>query len=302
MIEIKQITKRFDDFVAVDAMNLTMESGQVFGLLGTNGAGKSTLMRMIAGVVRPEQGQILIDEKDVYDNPSAKEEVFFISDDPYFFGQSTGQQMADYYAMIYPAFQMEKFHKLMEIFKLDENRKVTTFSKGMKKQLSIILGISAHTKYLLCDETFDGLDPAMRQAVKTLFAREIVERGLTPIIASHNLRELEDICDSIGLLHQGRILLAEDLDVIKCNVHKVQLVAGEGILDREVEERLKPEHIEKRGGLAIMTVRGSRETVERRLQSIPTVYAEILPLTLEEVFISETEEVGYDVKKLLLED
>ena len=187
MIEVKNVTKRFDDFIAVDDISITIRNGIVFGLLGTNGAGKSTLMRMMTGVFKCDAGNITIDGKDVYDNIEAKKKMFFIDDDYYFFAHGNALEEASYLQMIYENFDMEKFHSLMKSFGLDEKRRVSTFSKGMKKQLSIILGLSANTDYLLCDETFDGLDPAMRQAVKSLFANEIAERGLTTIARDWNL-------------------------------------------------------------------------------------------------------------------
>ncbi len=194
MIEVKELSKNFDRIKAIDNVSARIEEGHVFGLIGTNGAGKSTFMRMLSGVLKPDSGEILIDGEPVYDNPAVKEKIFYISDDQYFFRSGTPGDMVKLYRTCYPAFDVEKWRDLMEKFGLDERRKINTFSKGMKKQLSVICGICSGTKYLLCDETFDGLDPVMRQAVKTLFVREMDERGLTPVIASHNLRELEDIC------------------------------------------------------------------------------------------------------------
>lgn len=218
MIAVKGITKKFDNFVAVDQIDFEMREGMVFGLIGTNGAGKSTLLRMISGVSRADEGEILIDELPVYDNPAAKEKVFFIADEPYFFAHANAVDMEKYYAMVYKTFNKDEFYKLMTQFGLEAKRKIGTYSKGMKKQLAFILGLSARTDYLLCDETFDGLDPVMRQAIKSLLAKEMGERGLTPVIASHNLRELEDICDTVGLLHKGGVLLSKDLDEMKCGI------------------------------------------------------------------------------------
>ncbi len=224
MITIKGVTKKFDDFVAVDQIDFEMKEGMVFGLLGTNGAGKSTLLRMISGVSQADSGEILIDDLPVYDNPEAKEKIFFIADEPYFFAHANAVEMEKYYSMVYKTFNRDEYYQLLNQFGLVTKRKISTYSKGMKKQLAIICGLAARTEYLLCDETFDGLDPVMRQAVKSLLAKEMGERGLTPIIASHNLRELEDICDSIGLLHKGGVLLSKDLDEMKCCIQKVQCV------------------------------------------------------------------------------
>lgn len=301
MIEIQNITKSFDGFVAVKNIDLNINTGMVYGLLGTNGAGKSTLLRMIAGVLKPDGGQVLLDSKSTYDNPETKEKIFFIADDAYFFSYSTGEEMAKYYSGLYESFDMEFFYQLMEKFSLDCRRKIGTFSKGMKKQLSIILGICSKTEYLLCDETFDGLDPVMRQAVKSLLAKEMSERTLTPIIASHNLRELEDICDTVGLIHQGGVLLSKELDEVKCNIQKAQCVFSEADGLELLKSKCDVLNISSRGRLHVFTIRGKRDEIEAVLDSIPTVFCEVLPLTLEEIFISETEVVGYDIKKLLLE-
>ncbi len=301
MIEVKNVTKSFDGFVAVENMNLTINAGLVYGLLGTNGAGKSTLLRMITGVIKPDEGCVLLDSMNTYDNPEVKKNMFFIADDAYFFSYSTGEDMAKFYEGIYENFDMELFNELTEKFSLDPKRKVGTFSKGMKKQMSIILGVCAKTDYLLCDETFDGLDPVMRQAVKSLLAKEMSERTFTPIITSHNLRELEDICDTVGLIHQGGVLLSKDLDEIKCNIQKVQCVFREDDGLETLKSICDVIQCSTRGSLNVITIRGKRDEIEAKLDSIPTVFSEVLPLSLEEIFISETEVVGYDIKKLLLE-
>ena len=301
MINIQNVTKSFDGFTAVNNISLCMNSGNVFGLLGTNGAGKSTLLRMISGVIKPDEGCVLLDDMNTFDNPKAKKNIFFISDDAYFFSQGTGKEMASFYEDIYENFDKEMFNELTEKFSIDPKRKISTFSKGMKKQLSIILGISSKTDYLLCDETFDGLDPVMRQAVKSLFAKEMSEREFTPIIASHNLRELEDICDTVGLIHKGGVLLSKDLDDIKCNIQKVQCVFSEDNGLETLKSMCDVLHYNTRGSLHTITIRGTHDEIMEKLSSIPTVFSEVLPLTLEEIFISETEVVGYDIKKLLLE-
>ena len=298
MIEARNLTKKFDDIMAVDHINAKIRDGYVFGLIGTNGAGKSTFLRMACGVLKPDEGTIQIDGENVYENPKVKSRFFYISDDQYFFGNGTPLEMMKYYKTIYPAFDADRFRHLMETFSLDQRRKISTFSKGMKKQLSVILGLCANTDYIFCDETFDGLDPVMRQAVKSLFANDMAERNLTPIIASHNLRELEDICDHVGLLHKGGILLSKDLDDMKLNIHKIQCVLQPGMKAEEIPdlEILKVEH---RGSLATITARGTREEIEGRMQSLEPIFFEMIPLSLEEIFISETEVAGYDIKKLI---
>lgn len=301
MITIKNITKKFDDYIAVDHIDFEMKEGMVFGLIGTNGAGKSTLLRMICGVIKPDEGEILLDGEPAYDNPKVKEKIFFIADEPYFFSHGTAVDMEQYYSMVYPTFDKSEFYKLLEQFNLDSKRKVATYSKGMKKQLAVILALASKTDYILCDETFDGLDPVIRQAIKSLLAKEMGERGLTPIIASHNLRELEDICDTVGLLHKGGVLLSKDLDEMKCQLQKVQCVFKD---EAEYEKALSILNVIKkdtRGTLHTLTVRGEREETMTKLASLDTVFSEMVPLSLEEIFISETEVVGYDIKKLILE-
>lgn len=300
MIELTNVSKRFDSIKAVDRVSFTIREGTVFGLIGTNGAGKSTVLRMMAGVLKPDDGMVIIDNMPVYDNIHTKEKFFFIADDPYFFGNGTPRDMEKYYSSVYQEFDREAFYMYLASFGLESRRKIETFSKGMKKQLALICGICARTKYLFCDETFDGLDPVMRQAVKSIFAQEMEKRGLTPIIASHNLRELEDICDHVGLLHQGGILLSRDLEEMKCNIQKVQCVFTSEEEAERVLERLTVIKKEKRGSLYTLTIRGERMESDAVFAAASTHFYEILPLTLEEIFISETEVTGYDIKKLLL--
>lgn len=298
MIEIKGVTKKFDDITALNNVSAKIEDGHVFGMIGTNGAGKSTLMRTICGIFKPEEGEITIDGENVYENPKIKSQIFFISDDQYFFQNGTPNDMVRYYQTLYPGFDKERFYKLMSTLKLDPKRKINTFSKGMRKQLSVMLGVSANTRYLLCDETFDGLDPVIRQAIKSLFIGEMEERGLTPIIASHNLRELEDICDHVGLLHDGGILFSQDLDTMKLGIFKLQCVLQDkSQLDRIAEQFPILNKVES-GMLTTLTLRGESDKISHLQMELQPIFWELLPLTLEEIFISEMEVKGYDFSKL----
>lgn len=298
MIELKGISKRFGEIEASKNISLDIQDGQIFGLLGTNGAGKSTLLRMMSGVLKPDEGELMVDGLSVFDNPDAKSSLFYISDEQFYFPNATALDMMAFYQVYYSDFDEKRFRKFLLRFNLDSKRKVRTFSKGMKKQLSILMGICAGTKYLLCDETFDGLDPVMRQGIKSLLAKEIDERGFTPIIASHNLRELEDICDHIGLLHKGGVLLSKDLEELKCDLLKVQCVLPEEA-DERIRFLLDVVKFERRGKLVTMIVRGGTDNVMSVVNAFDPVYCEALPLSLEEIFICETEVVGYDIKNLI---
>ncbi len=298
MIELKNVSKIFEDVKAVDNICLTIRNNTVMGLLGTNGAGKSTLLRMMAGVLKPDDGEILIDDMPVWNNPEAKGKFFYISDDQYYFPNSTPKEFGSFYKTYYPAFDEDRFHELLDKIDLPADRKIRTFSKGMKKQLSILIGICAGTDYLFCDETFDGLDPVMRQAIKAIFIQEMERRSFTPVIASHNLRELEDISDHIGLLHKGGVLLSQDLEDLRCNLTKIQCVLPEE-LDEKIQNALLVLKIQRHGKLLTMTVRGETEKVVSWLNTLNPIYCEAVPLTLEEIFISETEVAGYDIKSLI---
>ncbi|MBD5393777.1 MAG: ABC transporter ATP-binding protein [Lachnospiraceae bacterium] len=300
MIEIRNVSKAFDNIKAVDSVSVSIRENTVFGLIGTNGAGKSTVLRMVAGVLIPDEGEIAIDGLPVFDNMEAKRKLFFIADEPYFFANSNAVDMQKYFSSVYPEFAAEDFYNYLVNFGLDKKRKINTYSKGMKKQLALICGVCSNTKYLLCDETFDGLDPVMRQGIKSIFASEMEKRGMTPIIASHNLRELEDICDHVGLLHKGGVLLSKDLEDMKCNIQKIQCVFSSSEDEAKVISSLDIMKNEKRGSLNTLTVRGNKAEILAIFATVNTVFFEALPLSLEEIFISETEVVGYDIKKLIL--
>ena len=299
MITANHINKKFDGIEAVKDISVNIKNGEVFGLIGTNGAGKSTFLRMASGVLKPDSGEILVDEKQVYENSAVKAEIFYISDDQYFLPNVTPLDMAKFYKDYYIRFDMTRFQEMLGKFRLEGRRKITTFSKGMKKQLSVLLGVCANTKYMFCDETFDGLDPMMRQAVKSIFAGELAERDFTPVIASHNLRELEDICDSVGILHEGGVLMQKDLEEMKLNIHNIQCVFQTPEDEGAALEGLDLVKAEKRGSLNTLTVRGKIDEIMAGINLHNPIFAESISLTLEEIFISETEVAGYDIKKLI---
>ena len=300
MIEIRNLTKRFGKITAVNEVSLQIEDRQVFGLVGTNGAGKSTLMRMISGILRQDTGTIEVSGQPVYNNPEVRQNIFFIPDDPYFFRNGSAEDMCSFYRTVYPAFDSDRFTRLLGDFSLAPKRRIQYYSRGMKKQLAVLCGLCSNARYLLCDETFDGLDPVMRQAVKSIFANDMEERGLTPVISSHNLRELEDICDHVGLLHAGGLLLSRDLVSMKLGLLKVQCVFDD---EDDVEDALSGLELlnhDIRGRLHTLTIRASSEEILAHFESRNMIFFELLPLTLEEIFISETEVIGYDIRNCIL--
>ena len=300
MIDIKNLTKRFGKVTAVNDVSIQIEDHQVFGLVGTNGAGKSTLLRMVSGILRQDAGSIEVSGQPVYDNPQVRQDIFFIPDDPYFFRNGSAEDMRNFYRTVYPDFDPDRFDRLLRDFSLDPRRRIQNYSRGMKKQLAVLCGLCSNARYLLCDETFDGLDPVMRQAVKSIFANDMDERGLTPVISSHNLRELEDICDHVGLLHGGGLLLSRDLASMKLGLQKVQCVFSDQADAEKALSGLELLNHNIRGRLHTLTIRASREEILSRFESLDLIFFELLPLTLEEIFISETEVIGYDIKNFIL--
>ncbi len=298
MIEIKGVTKNYGDIRSLDNVSAIIKSGSIFGLVGSNGSGKSTLLRIMCGVLMADAGEVFYDGRPVYENIEVKNDIIYLSDEQYFLPHSTLDEMAGVYKSVYKNFDSKKYDKLCDMFKLDPRRKISTFSKGMKKQASVILALSSCPKYLLCDETFDGLDPVMRQFVKRLLAEDVSERGLTPVIASHNLRELEDICDHVGLLHKGGILFESEIDQLKMGIHTVQAVFPETV-DASAFAPLNVVSLKRRSSMVTMVIRGEREEIESFFAKLAPTFFEIIPLTLEEIFISEMEERGYDYSGII---
>lgn len=297
MIEINNISMSYGRIRSLENVSAQIKDGSIFGLIGSNGSGKSTLLRILSGVIKPDSGTVTYDGCFVWENDLVKQDIIYLSDEQFFMPHSTINDMKNLYKTVYTNFSEKTFNKLCDIFTLDVNRKINTFSKGMKKQASVMLGVSAQPKYLLCDETFDGLDPVVRQLVKRILAEEACERQMTTIIASHNLREMEDICDTVGLLHKSELLFVRELDDMKSDFHKVQAIFSP---DFELSQ-LTPMSIRgysKRGSLVSFIVKGSLDDINSRMTEKNPVFYETVPLTLEEIFISEMEEKGYDFSKL----
>jgi len=298
MFEIRNVTKRFDGVPAVLNMSAEIQDNQVYGLIGTNGAGKSTLLRMLAGVLKADEGDICYNGKPVYENPEVKSQICFLSDSWYAPVGASPEDMAKTYETFYPAFDEKRFFSMLDKIGLDRKRRIRTFSKGMKKQVSVLLGVCSNTEVLLCDETFDGLDPVMRQGVKSIFAGEMADRPFTPVIASHNMRELEDFCDEVGMLYKGGILFSRNLADMKLGLQKVQCVIADPQKRDAMLARLQVVRREERGSMLTLVVRGQAQEVKAVVDTAEPVFAELLPLTLEEIFINETEVAGYDIRTL----
>lgn len=298
MILINNVTKKFDDVVALDRVSFNIGSGTVFGLIGSNGSGKSTLLRIISGVFEPNGGSADIDGEPTYENPSVKAKSFFVPDFPFFYNNSTIENTALLYRGIYPNWDEEYYKFLCQSFPVDPKKPVISMSKGMQRQAALILALSTRPKYLLLDEIFDGLDPVVRRLVKNLIITNVTDNNMTAVIASHNLRELEDICDHVGILHRGGVIMERELDESKLGIHKVQL-AFTNEVDESIFDGLHIISMSRRGNLFSITVRGEKDEVTQKLEALSPAFMETLPLTLEEVFINEMEGAGYDINNIL---
>lgn len=292
MIKTNNISKKFDSFQALKDVSCTISSGCIYGMVGSNGAGKSTFLRLLAGIYKPNSGTILYDGEPVYDNPAVKSKLCYVPDDLYFLPGANMYRMADFYSSIYPAFDKKRFDELAKEFGLDPKKSITNFSKGMKRQVAIILALCTHASYLFFDETFDGLDPIIRNFVKSLICKEVYDSNTTVIVTSHSLRELEDICDQLSLLHKGGLILESDIENLKTSQFKVQL-AMDFDFSKELFNQLEVFSYHQQGHVASMIVKGDREHTMNILNDLKPILLEILPLTLEEVFVYELEALGY---------
>lgn len=297
MIEVKDVVKTFDGFRALDGVTMTVPRGAVYGLVGPNGAGKSTLIRHLTGIYRPDSGAIDIDGQPVYENPAVKARIAYIPDDVFYFPQATIPDMMRYYRGIYPKFDAERYQKLGEVFQLDPKRQIRRLSKGMQKQAAFWLAMSLRPDVLVLDEPVDGLDPVMRRQVWNLVLADVAENGTTVLISSHNLRELEDVCDHVGIMNGGRMLLQRPLSELQDSTVKVQLALPE---DRELPEGLEILHKSVTGRLYQLIVRGTAEEVTNVLAAVQPFFIDVLPLTLEEIFIYELGGADSEIKDIIL--
>jgi ABC-2 type transport system ATP-binding protein len=299
MIEMKDVSKAFNRLNAVENVDLLIERGSIYGLIGSNGAGKTTLIKLLAGIYLQDKGSVMIDGEPVYENSSLKERMFYIPDQPYFLSQYNTKQMAQFYKSIYPNWSDERFQTLVTWFELDTKKKIHTFSKGWQRQAAFILALSTKPDILILDEPMDGLDPVVRKKVKNILIQDVADREMTILISSHNLRELEDICDHVGIIHKGEILIQKELDELKSDVHKVQ-VAYKNEVPKQLLKELNVLHTEKRGSVFLCIVRGKEEDITTLIHNTNPVLFDLLPLTLEEIFIYEMGDIGYAIENIIV--
>ncbi len=298
MIQVNNVTKKFGSFTALNNMSCKISDGCIYGLIGSNGAGKSTFLRLITGVYNPDEGQVLLDGEPVYENPAAKAKIAYVPDELFFLPGSSLNRMAKLYAAVFPDFSFERFQELIKLFGLSPKAPVNTFSKGMRRQGATLLALACRPKYIFFDETFDGLDPVMRNVVKQLITTDVLERQATAIITSHSLRELEDTCDQLSLLHKGGIIFESDIQDLKTTLFKLQ-VGFNKPFSREMFSALDILSYSARGSVATFIVRGDREKTVELIRAHSPVLLDVLPLTLEEVFIYEMEALGYCFKDMI---
>ncbi len=298
MIETKGLCKNFDKSTALNNVDVKIPEGSVFGVVGSNGSGKSTLLRLIAGVYYADGGEILVDGENPFNNNKIKEEICYLPDTPFFLHQSNLNEMKKFYKMMYPKFNEDTFNTLGEIFKLNVKQRISTMSKGMQRKAALMLSLSTSPKYLLLDEAFDGLDPVMRKGLKSIIA-ENADKNLTTVIASHNLRDLDELCDSIAIIHNGNIIYCDEIYKLKSNIHKVQAVFKEDIKEKDLEG-LNVLKTEKTGSVLSLVIKGESSDISNRLSALNPTFLEIVEPSFEEIFIYEMEENGYDAKEILV--
>lgn len=298
MIEVRNAVKKFDGFAALDGATLSVPTGSVYGLVGPNGAGKSTVIRHLTGIYRQDSGTIHIGGADVWENAPLKAKIAAIPDDWYYFLQATVRDMMRFYRGFYPQFSMDRYEKLKEVFEIDEKRTIRRLSKGMQKQVAFWLALSCMPDYLILDEPVDGLDPVMRRQVWSLVMGDVAQRGTTVLVSSHNLRELEDVCDHVGIMDHGKVLLERSLAQLQDNMVKLQVVFQDGVT--EVPADLPVLHASKLGRIHTLIMRMNAEDATARLAAYRPLLVDAVPLTLEEIFIYELGGADYAVKDIVL--
>ena len=297
MIEVRNVMKEFDGFRALDDMSMTVPTGAVYGLVGPNGAGKSTIIRHLTGIYRQDAGEILVDGAPVFENPGVKSRIAYIPDDIFYYANASIREMMDFYRSIYPHFDAERFKKLADVFGLDPKRQMRRLSKGMQKQAAFWIAVSLRPEILILDEPVDGLDPVMRRRIWSIIMADVAENGTTVLVSSHNLRELEDVCDSVGIMNKGKIMIERSLDELQENIVKIQLALPDG---ESLPEGLDILHKSNTGRLQSLIMHGTQEELTEKLQSAHPLFIDAVPLTLEEIFIYELGGADYEVKDIVL--
>lgn len=297
MIEVRNVMKEFDGFRALDNMSMTVQTGSVYGLVGPNGAGKSTIIRHLTGIYRQDAGEIKIDGAPVFENPEVKSRIAYIPDDIFYYANASIREMMDFYRSIYPHFDAERFKKLADVFGLDPKRQMRRLSKGMQKQAAFWIAVSLRPEILILDEPVDGLDPVMRRRIWSIIMADVAENGTTVLVSSHNLRELEDVCDSVGIMNKGKIMIERSLDELQENIVKIQLALPDG---ESLPEGLDILHKSNTGRLQSLIMHGTQEELTEKLQSAHPLFIDAVPLTLEEIFIYELGGADYEVKDIVL--
>ena len=303
MIEIKDLSLTFknadEDHEALKAVTLDIPEGCIYGFVGSNGAGKSTLLRVISGIYRPDSGSVTIDGKAVYDQPQAKENIFFVSDETVQFSRLSVNDLKGFVKLTYPRFDEEVFDELVTKLDLPRKKPLSQFSKGMKRQAIVAAALACRTKYILLDEAFDGLDPAMRKLIRTMIVDDIFDRGATLVVSSHNITEIGELCDRAMLLHKGEVIFAKDIDDVREGFEKVQIALPEGELDRSAIENAGVEvlRFKKLGRVSTVVAKGEKADITAKLSALSPAVLELVPLTLEEIFIYEMEVRGYAVSE-----
>ncbi len=295
MIKVNNVVKTFGNFKALNGANINVKKGSVYGLVGPNGAGKTTVIKALTGIYRPDSGKITIDGEDVYENTKIKNRMVYVSDDLYFFPGYSIKDMASYYRGIYCNWSDDRFNALNDIFKINIKRSVRSLSKGMQKQVAFWLGLSANPDVMILDEPVDGLDPFMRRNVWNLILADVAERELTILVSSHNLRELEDVCDHIGIMNKGLVVIEKDIDEVKGNIHKVQTAFRDGFPDKLYGTLDILKH-EKHGSVDMLILRGGYTEIEERIRAYSPLILDVVPLSLEEIFIYEMGGMDYDLE------
>lgn len=298
MIKVSNVTKHFGDFKVLDKICLNVPKGAIYGLVGPNGAGKTTVLNHISAAYKPEEGTITIGGERVYENQKVKEKVLYIADDWFFYNTFTIKQMAQFYANVYPSFDKERYDAIKNIFNIDEKKQIRKLSKGMKKQVAFWLSLSCKPDVLILDEPLDGLDPVMRKQVLSMVIADVADREMTVLVSSHNLRELEDICDYVGIIHEGRMITEKPLDDLKGSVHKYQVVFGDNVPENleSIENVL---NVSNTGSVYSIIMKGSDFECDNIMSRFTPIVCEKISLTLEEVFIYELGGLGYDYKNII---